>query len=269
RPRGGRARIRRTRRPAGGPACRARRPPNPPPRSRRSRRRRKAGTRQPYLHNERPVRFDPGPPCNRLVSPLVSDWLRWLLIALCLVVAFLVLLRGRRRRAGFPGVGWTRPRRAPRRRGMAVSVVGWLVVAVLVAGGAGGGLLWFLGWPQLPASRQFDVGQLLDLLKITLSVVAGFGGVVLLAVSYRKQRVAEDEHALAVQRAEREVVQKFNERFGSAAEQLANESPAVRLAGVYAMAGLADDWADKRQVCVDVLCGYLRISQERDGETEV
>ena len=94
-------------------------------------------------------------------------------------------------------------------------------------------------------------------------MVAGFGGVVLLAVNYRKQRVAEDEHDLAVQRAEREVVQKFNERFGSAAEQLANESAAVRLAGVYAMAGLADDWVDKRQVCVDVLCGYFRITPRR------
>ncbi|WP_410587567.1 hypothetical protein [Amycolatopsis sp. lyj-23] len=152
---------------------------------------------------------------------------------------------------------------------MAVSVLGWLFVALLVAGATGGGLLWFLGWPRLPRAGAFDVGELLDLLKIALSVVAGFGGVVLLAVGYRKQRVAEDEHALSVQRAEREVVQKFNERFGSAAEQLANESPAVRLAGVYAMAGLADDWADKRQVCVDVLCGYLRIRQERDGETEV
>ncbi len=152
---------------------------------------------------------------------------------------------------------------------MGVSVLGWLVVAVLVAGGTGGGLLWFLGWPRLPSAGQFDVAQLLDLLKIALSVVAGFGGVVLLAVNYRKQRVAEDEHDLAVQRAEREVVQKFNERFGSAAEQLANESPAVRLAGVYAMAGLADDWADKRQVCVDVLCGYFRIAREGDGEAEV
>lgn len=152
---------------------------------------------------------------------------------------------------------------------MGVSVLGWLVVAVVVAGVTSGGLLWFLGWPQLPSAGQFDVAQLLDLLKIALSVVAGFGGVVLLAVNYRKQRVAEDEHDLAVQRAEREVVQKFNERFGSAAEQLANESPAVRLAGVYAMAGLADDWADKRQVCVDVLCGYFRITREGDGEVEV
>ncbi|MEU8631090.1 hypothetical protein AB0C38_02905 [Amycolatopsis sp. NPDC048633] len=200
----------------------------------------------------------------------MSDWLRWLLIALCLVVALVVLSRGRRqRRTFFPGLTWTRPKRERGRRGMVGSVLGWLVVALLVAGATGGGLLWFLGWPRLPSSSQFDVAQLLDLLKIALSVVAGFGGVVLLAVTYRKQRVAEDEHALAVEKADREVVQKFNERFGSAAEQLAHDSPAVRLAGVYAMAGLADDWADKRQVCVDVLCGYLRITREADGEGEV
>jgi uncharacterized protein YjbI with pentapeptide repeats len=199
----------------------------------------------------------------------VSDWLRWLLIALCLVLALLVVSLGRRRRSLFPGVEWTRRKRVRGRRGMVGSVLGWLVVALVVAGTTGGGLLWFLGWPRLPNAGQFDVAQLLDLLKIALSVVAGFGGVVLLAVNYRKQRVAEDEHDLAVQRAEREVVQKFNERFGSAAEQLANESAAVRLAGVYAMAGLADDWADKRQVCVDVLCGYFRITREGDGETEV
>ena len=198
----------------------------------------------------------------------MSDWLRWLLIALCLVLALLIVTRGRRRR-GFPGVTWSRPQRTTKRRGMVASVLGWLVVALLVAGVTGGGLLWFLGWPRLPSAGQFDVAQVLDLLKIALSVVAGFGGVVLLAVNYRKQRVAEDEHDLAVQRAEREAVQKFNERFGSAAEQLANDNAAVRLAGVYAMAGLADDWADKRQVCVDVLCGYLRITREADGEAEV
>ncbi|MEV4143205.1 hypothetical protein AB0J40_06020 [Amycolatopsis sp. NPDC049691] len=198
----------------------------------------------------------------------MSDWLRWLLIALCLVLALLIVTRGRRRR-GFPGVTWSRPQRTTKRRGMVASVLGWLVVALLVAGVTGGGLLWFLGWPRLPSAGQFDVAQMLDLLKIALSVVAGFGGVVLLAVNYRKQRVAEDEHDLAVQRAEREAVQKFNERFGSAAEQLANDNAAVRLAGVYAMAGLADDWADKRQVCVDVLCGYLRITREAAGEAEV
>jgi hypothetical protein len=106
---------------------------------------------------------------------------------------------------------------------------------------------------------------------IAIVVLAGFGGVVLLAVNYRKQRVTENEHALAVEKAERETVQGFNERLGTAAEQLAHDSPAVRLTGVYALAGLADDWEDKRQVCVDVLCGYLRLQPDvmTPGEAEV
>jgi hypothetical protein len=30
------------------------------------------------------------------------------------------------------------------------------------------------------------------------------------------------------------------------------------------MAGLADDWPENRQACVDVLCAYLRIPYEPD-----
>jgi hypothetical protein len=49
----------------------------------------------------------------------------------------------------------------------------------------------------------------------------------------------------------------LNERFATAAEKLgADKPPAVRLAGVYAMAGLADDWEDNRQACIDVLWSY-------------
>jgi uncharacterized protein YjbI with pentapeptide repeats len=51
-----------------------------------------------------------------------------------------------------------------------------------------------------------------------------------------------------------------NERFATAAGGLGSDKPAaVRLAGVYAMAGLADDWPDNRQTCIDVLCAYLRL----------
>jgi hypothetical protein len=40
----------------------------------------------------------------------------------------------------------------------------------------------------------------------------------------------------------------LNERFATAAGQLGSDKPpAVRLAGVYAMAGLADDWPENRQ----------------------
>ena len=60
----------------------------------------------------------------------------------------------------------------------------------------------------------------------------------------------------------------LNERFATAADQLGSDKPAVRLAGVYAMAGLADDWEEKqpknRQTCVDVLCAYLRMPYEPD-----
>jgi Pentapeptide repeats (9 copies) len=33
---------------------------------------------------------------------------------------------------------------------------------------------------------------------------------------------------------------------------------------VYAIAGLADDWEENRQTCVDVLCAYLRMPYEPD-----
>jgi uncharacterized protein YjbI with pentapeptide repeats len=61
----------------------------------------------------------------------------------------------------------------------------------------------------------------------------------------------------------------LNERFATAAGQLGSDKPpAVRLAGVYAMAGLADDWPENRQTCVDVLCAYLRLPYEPDPGDE-
>ena len=61
----------------------------------------------------------------------------------------------------------------------------------------------------------------------------------------------------------------LNERFATAAGQLGGDKPsAVRLAGVYAMAGLADDWPENRQTCVDVLCGYLRLPYDPDPGDE-
>jgi hypothetical protein len=57
-----------------------------------------------------------------------------------------------------------------------------------------------------------------------------------------------------------ERLRTLNERFATAADRLGTDRPAsVRLAAVYAMAGLADDWPENRQTCVDVLCAYLRM----------
>jgi uncharacterized protein YjbI with pentapeptide repeats len=67
------------------------------------------------------------------------------------------------------------------------------------------------------------------------------------------------DRTLAEQRA-----RTLNERFATAAEQLGSDKPAVRLSGVYAMAGLADDWEENRRTCVDVLCAYLRMPYRPD-----
>lgn len=150
---------------------------------------------------------------------------------------------------------------------MALSIVKWVVVALAVGSGTSALLLWAFGWPSLPRSTEFTAANTIELLKIVLAVIAGFGGVVLLSVNHRKQKVAEGDHRLALRQEEREKSKLLNERFAAAAEQLAHESDQVRLAGVYALAGLADDWDEGRQKCVELLISYLRLAKA--GESEV
>jgi hypothetical protein len=121
--------------------------------------------------------------------------------------------------------------------------------------GLAAALLWAaLGFPTASAAR-------LDIIKVALTVVAGVGGVVALVVAYRKQRISESAET-------RERVKLLNERFGTACNQIGNEAPTIRLAGVYALAALADEWPEQRQVCIDVLCAYLRVPYEPSLESE-
>ncbi|GAA3952140.1 pentapeptide repeat-containing protein [Actinoplanes auranticolor] len=140
-----------------------------------------------------------------------------------------------------------------------------LLIAVAVAAAVAAGMWALFGQPRLailgvtpaPGASPGGVGvwsvqNTFDAMKIVLSVVAGIGGVVALTVAYRKQGHSEAaEH--------REDTKLFNDRFGKASDHLGSDRAAVRLAGVYAMAGLADDWEDGRQTCIDVLCAYLRM----------
>jgi len=74
------------------------------------------------------------------------------------------------------------------------------------------------------------------------------------------QQLKQLDRTLAEQRT-----RTLNERFATAASQLGSDKPpAVRLAGVYAMEGLAADWEENRQTCVDVLRAYLRMPYEPD-----
>jgi uncharacterized protein YjbI with pentapeptide repeats len=128
--------------------------------------------------------------------------------------------------------------------------------------------------------------------EVTAAIIAASVGVitviatVAVQISGRRATSRDTQKALDVQRdqlnttlaAQREQLDRtlaeqrtrtLNERFSAAAAQLGDDKPpAVRLAGAYAMAGLADDWLENRQTCVDVLCGYLRMPYEPDPGDE-
>jgi uncharacterized protein YjbI with pentapeptide repeats len=55
----------------------------------------------------------------------------------------------------------------------------------------------------------------------------------------------------------------LSEQFSAIASQIGDDQAAVRLAGLQAMARLADDWQANRQGCIDVLCAYLRMNRGR------
>jgi hypothetical protein len=90
------------------------------------------------------------------------------------------------------------------------------------------------------------------------------------ATSRDTQRALEEQGKQLDRTLAEQRIRTLNERFAAAASQLGDDKPpAVRLAGVYAMAGLADDWEENRQTGVDVLCGYLRMPYEPDPGDKV
>ncbi|MER6137096.1 pentapeptide repeat-containing protein [Streptomyces sp. NPDC001815] len=151
------------------------------------------------------------------------------------------------------------PRRQTERRGLRLWPVGIVLAlafttAVLVAAS-----VFYAGWDLLGAhelkpERRIDSKTLFDLVKLAFGVVAGAGALVALVMAYRRQRVDEDG-------ALRDATRLHTERFTTAVAQLGEDSAAVRLGGVHALAGLADDAPthELRQTCIDVLCAYLRL----------
>ncbi|RKT69496.1 pentapeptide repeat protein [Saccharothrix variisporea] len=142
-------------------------------------------------------------------------------------------------------------------------VLAVLIGVAITVGSAFAMWWWLLGHPPLTPGvpSDFNAENRYRLLTIALTVTGGVGGVTALVIAYRKQRLGEADHA-------REDARLFNERYARVAEQLGSDKAAVRLAGVYAMADLADDWATRRQVCIDVFCGYLRLPYRPPGGDE-
>ncbi|WP_327333781.1 pentapeptide repeat-containing protein [Streptomyces anulatus] len=128
------------------------------------------------------------------------------------------------------------------------------IAAVMVASGVFYGLVFLLDFQEIDTTAKLDAKTLFDLVKLSFGVVAGSGALVALVVAYRRQRVDEAG-------AHREATRLHTERFSQAVDKLGSDSPAVRLGGVHALAGLADDAPDDslRQTCIDVLCAYLQL----------
>ncbi|WP_435110640.1 pentapeptide repeat-containing protein [Nocardiopsis synnemataformans] len=139
--------------------------------------------------------------------------------------------------------------------------LGWLIAGAwavaLAAVAAMGTLVWLLlGSPGVEGIDQLSPRALDAIATRSFAVVAGMGGVALLVIAYRRQRTVENGE-------QREGTRLFTERFTTASEQLGHERASVRLAGVHALAHLADDAPEHRddlvQMVIDVLCAYLRM----------
>ncbi|WP_328811777.1 pentapeptide repeat-containing protein [Rhodococcus sp. NBC_00294] len=161
--------------------------------------------------------------------------------------------------------------------------LGWLTaLGILASTITGLALFYAFAWQQAGPEWNFFLDnttgqQIFDSARTTVTLVGviGLGGAAFIA--FRRQRSTEEAQltareaqltasgALTLSQSEfqHNSVRALRERYTAAAAQLGSDSFAIRLAGVYALSSLADDWAEagfetERQVCVDVLCAYLR-----------
>lgn len=108
-----------------------------------------------------------------------------------------------------------------------------------------------------------DLSGLGPIATVIAAVIAIIGVLATRAQAKRSadaaHRSVEANERIADQVGKRATADAFAKRYQDAAAQLGHEKAPVRLAGVYAMARLADDWEDQRQSCVDVLCAYVRM----------
>lgn len=90
-------------------------------------------------------------------------------------------------------------------------------------------------------------------------------------ITFERDRETARIREFEVQR-QTELERDLRARFLAAVELLSAEAPSKRTAALYALAALGDDWLafgkpKELQVCIDVMCGYLRSAVEDRGRT--
>ena len=112
----------------------------------------------------------------------------------------------------------------------------------------------------------------LDIVKIALTTVGGLGAVGYIVIRYRDSQASKRAE-------ERELSRMVDDKMQAAINQLGAEQASTRIAGVYALAEIADTHHggqhngsrpddDYRQRIVDILCGYLRSDRGRSTTDE-
>jgi uncharacterized protein YjbI with pentapeptide repeats len=159
-----------------------------------------------------------------------------------------------------PSAGGGRPARKPL-SGTALVVAAAVLVVVTAV------VVLVLWWPATKGLTGNElVAARFDALRIGLSIGVGSGGVIVLYLSWRRQRAMEDTLAHQERVAEsteddaRE--RRITDLYTKAADQLGSDKAAVRLAGLYALERLAQDHSKQRQTIVNVFCAYLRMPFE-------
>ncbi|MFC3373142.1 pentapeptide repeat-containing protein [Glutamicibacter protophormiae] len=128
----------------------------------------------------------------------------------------------------------------------------WAITGALVAFG----VLWILIGFVMHGFWTWGLGPgdttRADAVRTVLTMIAGVGGIIYLTIAYRRQRGVE--------------ASDFMNRLENAARQLGSSDPMVQYAGIYALEALADENAtERKQLCVDVLCAYLRLPYQGNG----
>ena len=97
----------------------------------------------------------------------------------------------------------------------------------------------------------------LQLVTTILAPTAVCGAVLSGVYAFRSRRHSQEDTAKP----------SADQSYRTAVEQLGHDQPAIRLAGLSAIAQLADDWPKRRQQCIDTLCEYLRTPPETPPHT--
>ena len=145
-----------------------------------------------------------------------------------------------------------------RKNGLFCTIVSWIIIAIIAYTLLSAIWGYGHGWNRILAG--WHIGATHDPLgriKVTLTALGGVGAVGYLVIKYRERAALERGEA--------------DEKLVRAVQQLGDASPQVRIAGVYALADVADTYEGPyHQRVVDILCGYLRtdrLLKDANGDT--